>query len=233
MAARRLGLAAGPAAVEGALAKLERALPPDVRQRVAAVQRTLTIDAARPPDAPATADVLTLSEAAHGGRQVRLSYTSAQGEASERVVEPYGLVQFGRRWYLPAWCHLRGGPRLFRLDRIGAIEPLGERFAPPPDFDPIAFVQDALAAAPGCWKVEALLATTLEAVRTRVAPHEAVLEPADGGVALRFNVEDLDWAARYLIGLGFPFVVAEPPELRAVLRGIAAGVAAAAEDPVP
>ncbi len=228
LAARRLGLAVTAPAVEGALAKLERALPPDVRERVAAVQRTLTIDAARPPDAPATADVLALSAAAHAGRRVRLAYTSAQGDPSERVVDPYGLVQFGRRWYLPAWCHLRAGPRLFRLDRIGAIEPLDEAFAPPPDFDPIAFVQQALAAAPGCWTVEARLATTLDEARVRVAPHEAVLEPRDGGVVLRFSVVDLDRAARYLIGLGFPFVVLGPPELRGVLRGIAALVAAAA-----
>ena len=233
MAARRLGLAAGAAAVEGALAKLERALPPDVRERVAAVQRTLTIDAARPRDAPATADVLALGAAAHHGHRVRLRYTSAQGEETDRVVDPYGLVQLGGRWYLPALCHLRGALRLFRLDRIGAIESLDDRFASPPDFDPLAFVRDALAAAPGCWRVEARLAVGIAEARTRIAPHEAVLEAGAGGVTLRFSVEDLDWAARYLIGLGFPFVVAEPPELRAVLRGIAAQVARAAADALP
>jgi len=230
MAARRFGLAAGAAAVEGALAKLERALPPDVRDRVAAVQRTLTIDAARPPDAPATADVLALGAAAHHGRRVRIDYTSAGGDTTARVVDPYGLVQLGRRWYLPAWCHLRGGLRLFRLDRIGRIEPLEEPFTPPSDFDPLAFVQEALAAAPGCWRVEVRLGVAVEEARRRIAPHEGTLEPRAGGVAFRFNVEDLDWAARYLIGLGFPFVVVDPPELRAVLRGIAAQVAAAADE---
>lgn len=229
MSARRLGLAAGPAAVEGALAKLERALPPDVRQRVVAVQQTLTIDAARPPDAPATSAVLALGAAAHQGRRVRIAYTNSQGISTERVVEPYGLVQFGRRWYLPAWCRLRGDRRLFRMDRIGTIELLDERFSPPADFDALAFVREALAAAPAFWTVVVRLGATLEEAQHRIAPHEATLAAGDGGVMMRFNIEDLDWAARYLVGLGFPFVVVAPDELRGVLRGIAAAVAAAAE----
>lgn len=44
LSARRLGLATDAVTAEGALAKLERVLPPDVRARVAAVQETLTID---------------------------------------------------------------------------------------------------------------------------------------------------------------------------------------------
>src|SRR3712207_3806131 len=38
LAARRIGLAAAAPAVEGALAKIERVLPPDLRRRIDAVQ---------------------------------------------------------------------------------------------------------------------------------------------------------------------------------------------------
>ena len=78
-------------------------------------------------------------------------------------------------------------------------------FARPIDFDPLAFVQDALAVAPNAWHVEALLQTSLEEVREVVPPHEATLEAIDDGVVIRLNVECLDEAARYLIRLGWPF----------------------------
>src|SRR3712207_2698876 len=63
LAARRLGLAATAPAVEGALAKVERVLPPALRGRVAAVQQALVTDLPPARDVPASGTVLTLSEA--------------------------------------------------------------------------------------------------------------------------------------------------------------------------
>jgi predicted DNA-binding transcriptional regulator YafY len=97
------------------------------------------------------------------------------------------------------------------------------------DFDPLAFVQDALAVAPSAWHIEALLQTSLEEARRVVPLHEATLEPADDGVIIRLNVECLDEAARYLIQLGCPFLVRQPDELRTVLRALAAEIVQAAE----
>src|SRR5438445_437843 len=50
----------------------------------------------------------------------------------------------------------------------------------------------------------------------------------DAGVLLALGADELDWAARYLVGLGCRFTVVRPPELRDTLRGLAAEVAAAA-----
>ena len=57
---------------------------------------------------------------------VRLTYRAGDGEASERIVEPAGVVGTSHGWYLFAWCRLRGGPRAFRLDRIAAAQVLDE-----------------------------------------------------------------------------------------------------------
>jgi predicted DNA-binding transcriptional regulator YafY len=230
LAARRLGMVAAASTVESALAKLERALPPDVRARVTAVQATLTLEPASGAPIPATAIVLALGAAVHGHRRVRMRYLAADGGETDRVVDPYGLVHVVGRWYAPGYCHLRAGQRLFRLDRIEAIELLEETFEPPPDFDPLAFVQESLARAPGIWAVEALLRTTLPEAEQRVASSAASLEPGDGGVIARFNVDSLDWAARYLVALGVPFTVRRPLELRAALRELAATIAEAGQD---
>ena len=51
-----------------------------------------------------------------------------QGRRTEaRLVEPLGFVGSERDWYLVGWCRLRGGVRVFRLDRIRTIEVTAER----------------------------------------------------------------------------------------------------------
>ncbi|MFN8594302.1 MAG: YafY family protein [Thermomicrobiales bacterium] len=230
LAARRLRLVSTAATVEGALAKLERALPSDVRARVAAVQETLTIGPATGVAAPSTVTVLALGAAVHTSRRVRMNYQSVQGAPTDRVVDPYALVHVIGRWYLPGYCHLRADVRLFRLDRILSVDVLDEPFTAPPEFDPLAFVQASLAAVPGAWTIEALLEVPLAEAELRVSRYGATLEPHDDGVLMRFNVDSLDWAARYLVALGVPFVVRQPAELRAALHELSRWIISAAGD---
>lgn len=49
---------------------------------------------------------------------VELIYRNSQDRETVRVVEPAGIFSTGGGWYLAAWCQLRQGPRIFRLDRI-------------------------------------------------------------------------------------------------------------------
>ncbi|WLT31098.1 YafY family protein [Geothrix sp. PMB-07] len=57
-------------------------------------------------------------------RRVRISYSRADGTSSERVIQPLGLIFWGYRWHLAAWCELREALRTFRVDRIHASEVL-------------------------------------------------------------------------------------------------------------
>ena len=57
-----------------------------------------------------------------------MSYEREDGEPSERVVWPLGLVFWGSKWTLGAWCELRGDFRSFRLDRIRSLELLPSQF---------------------------------------------------------------------------------------------------------
>ena len=60
--------------------------------------------------------------------KVRMNYAREDGEHSERVVWPLGLVFWGTKWTLGAWCELRGQFRTFRLDRIQSLELLPSQF---------------------------------------------------------------------------------------------------------
>ncbi|QXJ19589.1 WYL domain-containing protein [Actinomadura graeca] len=62
----------------------------------------------------------TLAEAVRTRRIVRLAYTDQSGVRSFRDVEAHGLVVAPYGEYLVGWCRMREGPRMFRLDRVGA-----------------------------------------------------------------------------------------------------------------
>lgn len=222
LAARRLGLTVTAPAVEGALAKIERILPPMLQDRVRAVQDTLSLTFPPACTNPTSEMLLTLCGAAQQERRVHLSYSAWQGQASERDVDIYGLVYRGGYWYSVGYCHLRHDLRVFRLDRIHAVEMRDETFIRPLDFDCVAHVMRSLATTPTTWPVEILLETTLTEARQWISPAVAMLEETLQGVMMRCSVGHLDWlAADFLVRLECPFIVINPPELRTELHKIA------------
>ncbi|WP_017625443.1 helix-turn-helix transcriptional regulator [Nocardiopsis chromatogenes] len=58
-------------------------------------------------------------EALRAGQRLHLRYLSGyEDEVTERDVEPMGLVVQDGHAFLEGWCRLRGGVRLFRMDRV-------------------------------------------------------------------------------------------------------------------
>lgn len=228
LAARKLGLTAAAPAVEGALAKIERVLPLALRERVQAVQETLILDFTRTGPTPGSEVVVTLCAAAQQQRRVWMSYSSWQGETTDRTVDIYGIVYRSGFWYAAGYCHLRAGIRVFRLDRILQAELRDETFERPADFDSLGYVMSSLANTPTTWAVEVLLETTLDEAQQYVPPVIATLEQASDGVMLRCSVGQLEWIAHFLSGLSFPFIVYQPKELRDELQKLSARIAAIA-----
>ena len=215
--ARGNGLAQTSPAVESVLAKIERVLPQTTRARIQAVEQTVIFGGSSFHAPPSAAAVTVLSTAVQTGQCVRLQYRSARSEVTERVFDPHGVVYHAGIWYTIGYCHLRQGQRLFRLDRIQQVEVTSESFSPPVNFDALAAVQRALASVPRVWQIEVWLETTLEEVQRQTRFPKAMFEEVDKGVILRGDVEDLPWMARLLAGLGIPFIVHRPLELRDVL----------------
>jgi predicted DNA-binding transcriptional regulator YafY len=228
IAARRQGVAADALAIEGALAKIERVLPENLRGRLQAVQAVVSFSPSPPRPQPSGDILMLLSTAAQQTRRVHLRYQS-RGEETTRSFDPYGLVFHWDRWYTVGWCHLRNAVRVFRLDRVLAAELEADTFTRPPEFDSLEHVLESLASAPWGWSIEVFLETTLAEAQRRIPPGIALLEQTPGGVVLRAYVDRLDWLACQLLTLECPFVVRKPPELRAALHQLAAKAAALAE----
>lgn len=80
------------------------------------------------------AHLTTLQQAVFGDRRLRVRYRGRNDvRASTRTLDPYGLLQAGRTWYLVA-AH-RGRPHTYRIDRVEAAEVLDEVSERPPDLD--------------------------------------------------------------------------------------------------
>ncbi|HZF17072.1 MAG TPA: YafY family protein [Steroidobacteraceae bacterium] len=221
-AARGLGLSQTTAAVVSARAKLERVMPGGLKRHLRSIDETVMLELAAPKAANDGVALGTLSEAARAETRVNLSYRAADGSRTERGLDPYGLAYRGGRWYVVGMCHLRGGVRSFRLDRVEKVKPLATTFRRPADFNPLATLVSSIATLPRAHAIEVMLETDLASAQRALFPAAGLLEWRAGKVLFRAQADDLDWFARELARLPFAFRIASPAALRSKVIALAA-----------
>ena len=204
-------------AAESALSKVSRVLPEEARDRLQPVISGVYIFPARAEAPPQTPVFLALIEAAQQERCVELTYTSREGAATTRIVEPYGLAGRNGRWYLVAYCRLRSAFRTFRLAGIGEARILAETFKKDPAFDYRAFVTAQLESYGTMWRMAVRFDADMATVK-RMAPPYGTLKEVPDGVMYECLTDNLDAAAGYLMLFDIPFTVIEPRELHDALR---------------
>jgi predicted DNA-binding transcriptional regulator YafY len=217
MIVRKLSLA-DSAGTESAAAKIERVLPLEVRERIWAVQGTLTFDLQSQVNAPPGELVAALSWSSHNGTRAFITYRTPNGAQTEREIDPYGVVYHAGLWYTVGYCHLREDVRVFRLDRIQSIALRDAPFDRPHDFDPLTYVLESIALAQGGWEVEVLLKVSMEQARRAVPLDVGTLEEVEGGAVMRATAGSLNWMARFLVWINCPFEIITPPELGDAIR---------------
>jgi proteasome accessory factor C len=154
-----------------------------------------------------------LRDAFRGRRKVRLRYVkAAEDEPSSRVICPYAIVFTEQMWYVVAHCESTDGIRIFRLDRIAAVEQLEARFDSPRDFSLDAIVRDG----------RAFHADGAGMLRVRYSPHiarwiaerEGKTRAEDGSLTVEHPLADQEWAVRHVLQYGPEAAVLEPKEIR-------------------
>ncbi|AYY13306.1 WYL domain-containing protein [Actinobacteria bacterium YIM 96077] len=194
-------------AIDRAITKLEHAAG-EVAERAAAVQVEV--------DADAVAEVAaTVREALERNRVLHLSYwVPARDETTERDVDPMRLVVVDGRLYLEGWCRRAEAVRLFRLDRVAAIDVLNATADVPGEARPRDLSAGLFQPSPG----DELVTLDLTRHGRWVAdyyPHESVEELSGGGVRLQLYVRDRPWVRRLALRLGATGRVVDPPDLAA------------------
>jgi predicted DNA-binding transcriptional regulator YafY len=217
-----------------ALAKLEQVLPARLRRRVQALQ-TYTVPVGRDGPGPlADPGVLTtLAGACRDHERLRFDYRSHDGAASLRVVEPYRLVNWGRRWYLLAWDVDRSDWRTFRVDRIVPRTPAGPRFTPRelPD-DAADHIRRGVSAAGWRYLARITVHAPAERVTERINAAVGTVEPVDERTCvLHTGADTLETVAVYAGLLGMDFTIDDPPELRTLVGELSERYRRAARPP--
>ncbi|WP_412539057.1 YafY family protein [Longispora sp. K20-0274] len=208
-----------------ALAKLEQVLPSRLRRRVNAVA-AYTV---RVPDGGTSptvdSEVLgTLAALCRDHERLRFDYRDHSGASTVRTVEPYRLVNWGRRWYLVAWDTERADWRTFRVDRLTPRIPTGPRFAPRelPDADVAAYVSRRVSAAAWRYRARVLVRAPADVVAERITAAVGTVEVVDADTCvLDTGADAVETLGVYLGMLGVDFEVDGPPELVAHLRELA------------
>ncbi|MBI1774679.1 MAG: YafY family transcriptional regulator [Proteobacteria bacterium] len=77
-----------------------------------------------------TIDQAALRRTIRDQRKVRFTYLDLDGKTTVRVVRPLIMAFYAPVWLLAAWCELRKGFRVFRIDRMSDFEPLETTFEP-------------------------------------------------------------------------------------------------------
>jgi len=123
---RRQGDEALAAAASNALAKIAAATPKDLRDDMA--ETSLWVPLGQDQTTASDIHVRPVREAIRYQHRLRMSYQDEHGKPSDRVVWPFALAFLEGRRLLAAWCEMREAFRHFRIDRIAAVESMGQRY---------------------------------------------------------------------------------------------------------
>lgn len=174
------------------------------------------IEAAGVGSAPPVLDELRVAVAQR--RRIRIDYAAASsGERAWRTIEPEVVFASAGHWYVPAWDAEADAERVFRADRIAAVEITTTVFEPrglegagrslyTPSSDDVEIRLRLQPAAR--WVAEYYVTTDVE-------------EGEDGTVEATLPSRRLAWIARLLLRLGSAAEVRSPVSLADEVRSLA------------
>ncbi|MGQ0845877.1 MAG: helix-turn-helix transcriptional regulator [Sporichthyaceae bacterium] len=151
-------------------------------------------------------------------RRLHLRYwVPWRDEVTERDVDPMRLALVDGHSYLEGWCHRAEAVRLFRLDRVLALDVLDVPAEVPAD----APTRDLSAGLfqPGTDDVVATLRLDRGARWvSEYYPGELVSEEADGTTVVRLRAPDPAWVVALALRLGPSAQIIDPPGLAEQVR---------------
>lgn len=202
-----------------ALAKLmARADAPDLPP--APVASALTADE----DPAAQGEIVArLTGAVVGRKRVEFGYTTVDGGASSRAVEPWGLFARDGRWYLVGRDAAAGDSRVFAVTRmqgatVNSARPKEPDFERPEDFEVRRFMVMPFQFGPT--RAEAVVTFTGAAARRAgsLVQGQGTLSAApDGSVVWRVPIADEKLLARWVAENGPGVDIVEPASARRLL----------------
>jgi proteasome accessory factor C len=155
------------------------------------------------------------------GKALHLRYwVPSRDETTERDVDPLRWVEADGAGYLEAWCRSARDIRLFRVDRMAAVQVLDEPSSPPPE----ATVRDRSGGLFDASDSDLLVRLELEREAAWVAEYyqvESIQQLRGGRLAVTMRVGDPRWVERLVLRLGGAATVVRPAEIGVSARAAA------------
>jgi predicted DNA-binding transcriptional regulator YafY len=234
--AQALFLLVGPAAAvsdeaKAALRKLVSALPKTFRADAEAASTAIMIDPSRWGEQVGGAPELVqvLQDAVVRRRKVRLVYTGRSREKTERLVDPWGLIDKDDTWYMIAGTDR--GRRTFRVDRVVDAEVTDQVADRPEGFSLAEAWEEVVGAVEErrsqTWATVAIEARFVSILKDQFGRHcHSEGEFAPGQARVRLAAPTPLDIARNLAGWGSMIDVLEPHSVQVELARIGAELAA-------
>ena len=108
-----------------AMARIAAVLPADLREALDTSTLLVGVGDAIP---EGEAELPAIRQAIRGEQKLEIAYRDKQAAESRRTIWPFALGFFDRVRVVVAWCEKRRAIRHFRVDRISALRPTGERY---------------------------------------------------------------------------------------------------------
>lgn len=217
LTARRDGLDA-----EGALAKIRRVLPDQVRLRVEALEQTLSFTATgHEPVPPRAENLLSLADAALRGRRVHAVYVASDGARSERDSAPMASSRIAVAGTCPLTTMAEANPALCAPT---VFTPSGCAARGDPRHRTSTPSNSSAARSRACRGSTRSKCSCTPRSRARLRasrPHSPSSSPRARPTLLRMRAESLDWVAGLLAGAGCAFTIRRPDDLRRGVHALA------------
>jgi proteasome accessory factor C len=153
----------------------------------------------------------TLRTAVHEHHKVRLTYRGSSAiESSARVVSPHSLAFVEQMWYVVSTNEV-GDLRLFRLDRIEAVEILEDGFEPNEELASQLSRSGRAFSSP---IEERMVVRYSPRIARWLAEREGKQLDSDDGLTLEHPLADEAWAIRHVLQYGPDAEIISPQRLR-------------------
>lgn len=176
--------------------------------------------AGTPPSDEVTETICLLKEAM--GRNIATAvvyYTASRDEVTERVIEPYGLIDHRGHWYVIARDRRRDRVSSFRVDRIRSASLIqDDEYEVPDDFTAESYRRDELYhPSPDDTAVKVRFGPGVAARVREETDRKLLTEQADGSVVKTFSMapERPRWLYSHVARFGPNAEVISPPDVRA------------------
>jgi predicted DNA-binding transcriptional regulator YafY len=212
--------------VGSAISKIMATLPRRTRELLETGSDKISVESRKVTDVGGL--VSRLYQAVLNAKQLRINYYSySRNSVSERIIDPYALTFRRRAWYLVAFCHTRNAIRMFRTNRIKAMDYTGRAFLYPSNFSLEEYMAKSWQTMRGNKGEEAEVVVQFGAKIAPLIkevnwhPTQRIEDLPDGSILFTVTVPETEEIKLWILSYGHEAEVISPESLREVTAAAA------------